>query len=44
MAQYEFRKASFEATAATIFGDNNSTGLLPISIPGLYDLGHGLSY
>ncbi|WP_425464008.1 glycoside hydrolase family 3 N-terminal domain-containing protein [Oceanobacillus piezotolerans] len=49
LAQYGFRDASFKATAATIFGDNNPTGLLPITIPSqagetLYEFGHGLSY
>ncbi|UOQ95690.1 glycoside hydrolase family 3 protein [Halobacillus shinanisalinarum] len=49
LAQYGFREASFEATAATLFGENNPTGLLPITIPGengdaLYEFGHGLSY
>lgn len=44
LAQYGFRPASFEATAATLFGENNPTGQLPIDIPGLYEFGHGLSY
>ncbi|UOR13999.1 glycoside hydrolase family 3 protein [Halobacillus amylolyticus] len=49
LAQYGFRQASFEATAATLFGENNPTGLLPVTIPGgdgnaLYQFGHGLSY
>ena len=49
LAQYGFRDASFKATAATLFGENNPTGLLPVTIPGqnggvLYDYGHGLSY
>ncbi|MRG87829.1 glycoside hydrolase family 3 protein [Salinibacillus xinjiangensis] len=49
LAQYGFRGASFEATAATIFGDNHPTGKLPVVIPGangepLYEFGAGLSY
>ncbi|WP_181347197.1 glycoside hydrolase family 3 protein [Thalassobacillus sp. CUG 92003] len=50
VAQYGFRDASFEATAAALFGDYAPTGQLPVSIPGtgdnttLYDFGHGLSY
>ncbi|WP_394140356.1 glycoside hydrolase family 3 protein [Cytobacillus oceanisediminis] len=49
LAQYGFRTASFEATAASIFGKNNPSGKLPITIPGvegsvLYEFGHGLSY
>jgi beta-N-acetylhexosaminidase len=49
LAQYGFRTASFEATAASIFGQNNPSGKLPITIPGvegsvLYEFGHGLSY
>ncbi len=49
LAQYGFREASFEAMAATLFGENNPTGLLPVTIPGengapLYEYGHGLSY
>ncbi|WP_174614310.1 glycoside hydrolase family 3 protein [Virgibacillus ihumii] len=49
LAQYGFRNASFEASANTIFGENNPTGLLPVTIPDndgdvLYEFGHGLSY
>ncbi|MFZ3576850.1 glycoside hydrolase family 3 N-terminal domain-containing protein [Virgibacillus sp. DJP39] len=49
LAQYGFREASFNATAATIFGENTPTGLLPVTIPDLnddvlYNFGHGLSY
>nr|WP_246118861.1 glycoside hydrolase family 3 protein [Alkalibacillus haloalkaliphilus] len=49
LAQYGFNEASFEATAATIFGDNEPTGLLPVTIPTidddvLYEFGHGLNY
>ncbi|MDV2582220.1 glycoside hydrolase family 3 N-terminal domain-containing protein [Alkalibacillus haloalkaliphilus] len=49
LAQYGFNDASFEATAATIFGDNEPTGLLPVTIPTvdddvLYEFGHGLNY
>ncbi|MFC4557583.1 glycoside hydrolase family 3 N-terminal domain-containing protein [Virgibacillus kekensis] len=49
LAQYGFRDASFEATAASIFGENNPTGQLPVTIPNpnggvLFEFGHGLSY
>lgn len=49
IAQYGFRDASFRATAATLFGENNPTGLLPVTIPNqygdiLYNFGTGLSY
>nr|WP_234402377.1 glycoside hydrolase family 3 protein [Oceanobacillus damuensis] len=49
LAQYGFRPASFEATAAIIFGENNPAGLLPVTIPGadedvLYEFGFGLTY
>lgn len=49
LTQYGFRDASFEATAATIFGENNPTGTLPVTIPDqngdvLYEFGFGLSY
>lgn len=49
LAQYGFRDASFEATAASLFGVNNPSGLLPVTIPGqngeaLFEFGHGLSY
>ncbi|MGI8314134.1 glycoside hydrolase family 3 N-terminal domain-containing protein [Halobacillus mangrovi] len=49
LAQYGFRTASFEATAAAIFGENVPAGKLPVTIPGeengvLYPFGHGLTY
>ena len=49
LVQYGFRSASFEASAAVIFGKNNPTGKLPITIYNnagdvLYGFGHGLSY
>ncbi|WP_027965064.1 glycoside hydrolase family 3 protein [Halalkalibacillus halophilus] len=49
IAQYGFNEANFEATAATIFGENNPSGKLPVTIPTLedevlYEFGHGLSY
>nr|WP_226585220.1 glycoside hydrolase family 3 protein [Halobacillus litoralis] len=49
IAQYGFREASFEATAATIFGNHNPAGKLPVTIPSkdggiLYEYGTGLSY
>ncbi|RKL66595.1 beta-N-acetylhexosaminidase [Salipaludibacillus neizhouensis] len=49
LAQYGFRDASFQATADTIFGDNNPTGQLPVTIPDfdegvLYPYGTGINY
>ncbi|WP_337017402.1 beta-N-acetylhexosaminidase [Oceanobacillus massiliensis] len=49
LAQYGFRPASFQATAASLFGENNPTGLLPVTIPDqngdvLFEYGFGLSY
>lgn len=49
MIQYGSRDASFEATAAVLFGKNNPTGLLPVTIPDvnggtLYEYGYGLFY
>ncbi|MFC2947295.1 beta-N-acetylhexosaminidase [Virgibacillus sediminis] len=49
LAQYGFREASFEASAATLFGENQPTGLLPVTIPdlkgnNLFEYGHGLTY
>nr|WP_263324789.1 glycoside hydrolase family 3 protein [Neobacillus sp. Marseille-Q6967] len=49
LAQYGFRPASFEAAVNTIFGENNPTGKLPVTIYNhddsvLYEFGHGLSY
>ncbi|SEH89946.1 beta-N-acetylhexosaminidase [Halobacillus karajensis] len=49
IAQYGFREASFAATAATIFGENNPSGQLPVTIPGnngqvLFEYGTSLNY
>ena len=49
IAQYGFRTASFQASAAVIFGQVNPVGKLPVTIPDgnggiLYPFGHGLSY
>jgi beta-N-acetylhexosaminidase len=49
LTQYGFRAASFQATAATIFGENQPTGQLPVTIPDyengvLYNFGHYLNY
>jgi beta-N-acetylhexosaminidase len=49
LAQYSFRDASFRAAAETIFGLNNPSGKLPITIYSesdhvLYPFGHGLNY
>jgi len=49
LVQYGFRPASFEAAANTIFGKNNPTGKLPVTIYNhdgsvLYGFDHGLGY
>lgn len=49
LVQYGFRPASFEAAANTIFGQNNPTGKLPVTIYNhdgsvLYGFDHGLGY
>jgi beta-N-acetylhexosaminidase len=49
LVQYGFRPASFEAAANTIFGKNNPTGKLPVTIYNhdgsvLYGYDHGLGY
>ena len=49
LVQYGFKPASFEATANTIFGKNNPTGKLPVTIYNhdgsvLYGFDHGLGY
>ncbi|MBO0589665.1 glycoside hydrolase family 3 protein [Sporosarcina sp. E16_8] len=49
LVQYGFRPASYEASVNTIFGINNPTGKLPVTIfdqvgDVLYKFGHGLGY
>jgi beta-N-acetylhexosaminidase len=49
LVQYGFKPASFEAAANTIFGKNNPTGKLPVTIYNhdgsvLYGFDHGLGY
>lgn len=44
LAIYNYRNCGFEAAADVIFGDFSPFGLLPVSIPGLYSFGQGLSY
>ncbi|WP_018922113.1 glycoside hydrolase family 3 N-terminal domain-containing protein [Salsuginibacillus kocurii] len=49
LAQYGFQDASFEATAATIFGENEPNGELPVTIydhddEELFPYVHGLTY
>jgi beta-N-acetylhexosaminidase len=49
LTQYGFRDASFKAAAETIFGMNNPSGKLPVTIyrnadSVLYPFGHGLTY
>lgn len=49
LVQYSFNPASFAASVNTIFGENNPTGKLPVTIYNqdgsvLYGFGHGLGY
>ncbi|MCM3585335.1 glycoside hydrolase family 3 protein [Mesobacillus maritimus] len=49
IAQYSFRPGSYEASINAIFGKNNPSGQLPVTIYSqegsiLYNYGHGLSY
>ncbi|MCX6376631.1 MAG: glycoside hydrolase family 3 protein, partial [Armatimonadetes bacterium] len=44
VAAYNYRDCGFQAAADVIFGDVNPSGLLPVTIPGLYSFGHGLHY
>ncbi|NJP37068.1 glycoside hydrolase family 3 protein [Alkalicoccus luteus] len=49
LAQYGFRDASFRATAAVLFGEENPTGTLPVTIPDpdggtLFEYGSGISF
>jgi beta-N-acetylhexosaminidase len=49
LVQYGFKPASFEASVNTIFGENQPTGKLPVTIFNqdgsvLYGYGHGLEY
>ncbi|WP_059103018.1 beta-N-acetylhexosaminidase [Shouchella shacheensis] len=40
LAAYGYQPASLEAAAASIFGDIDPEGQLPVTIPGLYEYGH----
>lgn len=42
MTTYEYTLPALEAAAKIIFGQLQPQGRLPISLPGLYDRGHGL--
>ena len=44
LAAYNYRNCGFQAAADVLFGDWNPSGLLPVTIPGLYSFGPGLSY
>ena len=44
VAAYNYRNCGFAAAADVLFGDWNPSGLLPVTIPGLYSYGYGLHY
>lgn len=44
LAAYGYRPISLNALVRVLFGDVNPSGLLPVTIPGLYPYGYGLSY
>ena len=44
LCAYTYRSCGLQAAADVIFGDYTPHGLLPVSIPGVYDFGWGLSY
>ncbi len=44
LATYGFRTVSLQAAVETVFGVNSPRGRLPVTIPDLYPIGHGLSY
>lgn len=44
IAAYNYRTCGFQASADVIFGDWQPTGLLPVTIPNLFDFGWGLSF
>ena len=41
---YSYLDVSVEALAKVIIGDVNPFGQLPVTLPGLYEMGHGLNY
>lgn len=41
---YGFRSVSLQAAMDVVFGSQSPQGKLPVTIPGLYDYGHGLTY
>ncbi len=43
LCTYSILEPSMDALAAGLFGDTEFSGHLPVSIPGLYALGHGLT-
>lgn len=44
LATYGYRDVSVEALSRVLVGEVNPSGSLPVTIPGLYEFGHGLSY
>lgn len=44
MNTYGFRSVSLKAAMEVVFGVSKPEGKLPVTIPGLYEYGHGLTY
>lgn len=44
LCTYSIQPAAMKAAAKALFGKINPTGKLPVTIPEMYEFGHGLSY
>lgn len=44
LATYGYRQEAMESVARIIFGEVRPQGRLPVSLPGLYPVGHGLTF
>jgi beta-N-acetylhexosaminidase len=43
LCTYSIHEPSMAAVTAVLWGKTPATGQLPVTIPGLYDFGHGLT-